>query len=96
MNVDMRIIPRHDDQFPLVSINYDYLVGDATPMFVAKDRRTGIHAVEKLAEWVDAFGSTQVTIRSDGEPVVMQGAAATRGNICAGCSRWKWFGRESS
>ena len=45
-----------------------------------KDRRTGMvfalpverkgaadpHAVEKQAEWVDALGSTQVTISRDG------------------------------
>ena len=36
-----------------------------------------LHAVEKLAEWVDVLGSTQVTIRSDGEPAV-QVAAAVR------------------
>ena len=34
------------------------------------------HAVEKLAERVDVLGSTQVTTRSDGEPAVMQVAAA--------------------
>ena len=36
------------------------------------------YAVEKLAEWVDVLGSTLVTIRSDGEPFVMQVAAAVR------------------
>ena len=35
-------------------------------------------AIEKLAEWVDALSSAHVTIRSDGEPVVMQVAAAVR------------------
>ena len=84
--------PGHDDQYPLVCIDFGYLSGGATPMLVAKDRRTGMvfalpverkgaadpHAVEKLAEWVDVLGSTQVTIRSDGEPAVMQVAAAVR------------------
>ena len=60
-------------------------------MLVAKDRRTGMvfafsverkgsadpHAAE-LAQWVDVLGSTQVTIRSDGEPAVMQVASAVR------------------
>ena len=77
-------------------------------MLVAKDRRTGMvfalsverkgsadpHAVEKLAQWVDVLGSTQVTIRSDGERAVMQVACGKRckkgrickhlGNFCAG------------
>ena len=74
--------PGHDDQYPLVYIDYGYLSGDATPMLVAKDLRTGMvfapveregaadpHAVEK---------STQVTIRRDGEPAVLQVAAAVR------------------
>ena len=57
--------PGHDDQYPLVCIDYGYLSGDATPMLVAKDRRTGMafalpverkgaadpHAVEQLAAW---------------------------------------------
>ena len=61
-------------------------------MLVVKDRRTGmvfalsverkgaadLHAVEKLAEWVEVLGSTKVTVRSDGEPAVMQVAAAVR------------------
>ena len=42
------------------------------------------HAVEKLAEWVEVLGSTQVTMRSDGEPAVMQVAAAVRDAIMAG------------
>ena len=64
--------PRHDDQYPLVCIDYGYLSGDATPMLVAKDRRTGMvfalpverkgaadpHAVEQLAAWVDMLGSS--------------------------------------
>ena len=79
----------HDDQYPLVCIDYGYLSGDATPMLVAKDRRTGMvfalsverkgaadpHAVEQLAAWVDMLGSLQMAIRSDGEPAVMQVAA---------------------
>ena len=78
--------PGHDDQYPLVCIEYVYLSGDATPMLVVKDRRTGMvfalpvkrkgaadpHAVEQLAAWVDA------AIRSDGEPAVMQVAGAVR------------------
>ena len=36
------------------------------------------HAVEQLAAWVDMLGSSQVAIRSDGEPAVMQVAAAVR------------------
>ena len=66
--------------------------GDATPMLVAKDRRTGMvfalpverkgaadpHAVEQLAAWVYMLGSSQMAIRSDGEPAVMQFAAAVR------------------
>ena len=61
-------------------------------MLVAKDRRTGMvfavpverkgaadpHAVEKLAEWVEALGATHATIRSDGEQALMQVAAAVR------------------
>ena len=61
-------------------------------MLVAKDRQTGMvfalpverkgaadsHAVEKLAEWVDVLGSTQVTIRSVGEPAVVQVVEAVR------------------
>ena len=76
----------------LVCIDYGYLSGDATPMLVAKDRRTGMvfalpverkgaadpHAVEQLAAWVDMLGSSQMAIRSDGEPAVMQVAAAVR------------------
>ena len=34
--------PGHDDQNPLVCIDYGYMSGDATPMLVAKDRRTGM------------------------------------------------------
>ena len=84
--------PGHDDQYPLVCIDYGYLSGDATPIMVAKDRRAGMvfalpveregaadpQAVEKLAGWVDVLGWTQVTVRSDGEPAVMQVAAAVR------------------
>ena len=84
--------PGHDDQYPLVCIDYGYLSGDATPMLVAKDRRTGMvfalpverkgaadpHAVEQLAAWVDMLGSSQMAIRSDGEPALMQVAAAVR------------------
>ena len=90
--------PGHDDQYPFVCIACGHLSGDATPMLVAKDRRTGMvfalpvetkgaadpHAVEKLAEWVDVLGSTQVTIHSDGEPAVMQVAAAVRDASRAG------------
>ena len=82
--------PGHDDQYPLVCLDYGYLSGDATPILVAKDRRTGMifalsverkgaadpHAVEQLAAWVDMLGSSQMAIRSDGEPAVMQVAAA--------------------
>ena len=81
-----------DDQCPLVCTDYGYLSGDATPMLVAKDRRTGMvfalsverngaadpHAVEQLAAWVDMLGSSKMAIRSDGEPLVMQLAAAVR------------------
>ena len=88
----------HDDQYPLVCIDCGYLSGDATPMWVGKDRRTGMvfalpvkrkaaadpRSVEKLTEWVDALGSTQVTTRSDGEPAVMQVAAAVRYSRRAG------------
>ena len=88
--------PGHDHQFPLACIDNGYLNGDATPMLITKDRRTGMvfapsverkgaadpHAVENpvenVAEWVDVLGSTQVTIRSDGEPAVMHVAAAAR------------------
>ena len=58
---------------------------------MAMDRRTGMvfallvgrkgaaaRAVEKLAERVDAPGSTQETRRSDGEQAVMQVASAVR------------------
>ena len=47
-------------------------------LFVESKGAANPHAVEKLAEWVDMLGSTQVTIRSDGEPAVMQAAAAVR------------------
>ena len=61
-------------------------------MLVAKDRRTGMvfalpferkgaadpHAVEQLAAWVDMLGSSQRPYASDGEPAVMQVAAAVR------------------
>ena len=90
--------PGHDDPFPLACIDSGCLSGDATPMLVAKDRRTGMvfalsverkgaadpHAVEKLAEWVDALDSTQVTIRSDGEPAVIQVDAAAGDAIRTG------------
>ena len=36
------------------------------------------HVVKKLKEWVDVLGSTQVIIRSDGEPALMQVAGAVR------------------
>ena len=36
------------------------------------------HAVEQLAARVDMLGSSQMAIRSDGEPAVMQVAAAVR------------------
>ena len=35
-----------------------------------RELRTCMH-FDKLSEWVDVLGSTQVTMRSDGEPVVM-------------------------
>ena len=113
--------PGHDDQYPLVCIDNGHLSGDATPMLVAKDRRTGMvfalpverkgaadpHAVEQLAAWVDMLGSSQMAIRSDGEPAVMQVAAAVRdarrpGSVTTletsapGDHAWKWSGRESS
>ena len=61
-------------------------------MLVARDRMSGMtfamaverkgaadpHAVTKLTEWVDALGSTKVSIRSDGEPAIKQVAAAVR------------------
>ena len=112
--------PGHDDQYPLVCIDKAHLSGDATPMLVAKDRRTGmvfalaverkgaadLRTVEKLAEWVDVLGSTQVTIRSDGEPAIIQVAAAvsdvrnagsvfTLETSAPGDHCWKWIGRES-
>ena len=46
--------------------------------FVERRGAAGPRAVEKLAESVDALGSTQVTIRCDGEPAVIQVAAAVR------------------
>ena len=84
--------PGHDDRCPLVCSDHGYLSGDATPMLVAKVRRTGMvlalpverkgaadpHAVEQLAAWVDLLGSSQMAIRSDGEPAVMQVADAVR------------------
>ena len=45
---------------------------------VEKKGSGALRAVEKLAERVDAVGSTQVNRRSDGYPSVMQGAAAVR------------------
>ena len=76
--------PGHDDQYPLVCIDYGYLSGDATAMLVAKDRRTGMvfalpverkgaadpHAVEQLAAWVDVL-----------EPAVMQVAGRKKSRI---------------
>ena len=86
LNVDVRSIQGNDDQYPCVCVDYGYLSGEARPLLVAKDRRSGMvfalpvqgkgaadpHAFEKLAEWVDVLGSAQVTVRSDGEPAVMQ------------------------
>ena len=80
------------DRQPYISIDYGYMAGDATPTLVAKDRMSGMifamaverkgaadpHAVVKLTEWVDALGSTKVSIRSDGEPAIKQVAAAVR------------------
>ena len=67
-------------------------------MLVVKDRQTervfalpgerkgaaDPHAGEKLAEWVDVLRSTQVMMRSDGEPAKMQVAATVRGGRRAG------------
>ena len=39
---------------------------------------------ETSLDWVDVLGSTEVTMRSDGEPVVMQVARAVRGAKRAG------------
>ena len=53
-----------------------------TPLFVAKDRRTGMtfaasvsmkgsgdpHAARFLAKWIDRLGCQEVTVRTDGEP----------------------------
>ena len=64
----------HEDQFPHVSIDYGYLTGDATPLLVGKDRRSGMifalaverkgaadpQAVPRLAEWIDALGSERL------------------------------------
>ena len=91
-NVDIRSIQGTMIKIHLCALSKEYLSGDATPMLVAKGRRTGMafalpverkgaadpHAVGKLAAWVDVLGSTQVTTRSDGEPAVMQAAAAVR------------------
>ena len=85
--------PGHDDQYPLVCIVGGHLSLDVTPMLVVQDRRTGMvfalpverkgaadpHAGEKLAEWVVVLRSTQVTMRSDGDPAVMHVAATVRG-----------------
>ena len=38
---------------------------------VEREGAVGQHAVGKLAEWVDVLGSSQVTIRCDGERAVM-------------------------
>ena len=68
------------------NIDYGYFAGDATPMLVVKDRLSGMvfamavekkgvadpHAVIKRTEWVDAFGSTKVAMRNDGEPAIKQ------------------------
>ena len=84
--------PAHADEHPLVCTDCGSLSGDAAPILVAKDRRTGTisallverngaadpRAVEKLAEWVDARGPPQVITRSDGDPAVMLVAAAVR------------------
>ena len=43
-----------------------------------REREQWTHAVEKLAESVVALGSTQVTIRTHGEPAVMQVPAEVR------------------
>ena len=81
--------PGHDDQYPLVCIVGGHLSGDVTRMLVVKDRQTEMvfplpverkgaadpYAGEKLAEWVDVLRSTQVMMRSDGEPDKMQVAA---------------------
>ena len=91
-NVDIRSIQGTMINIHLCVLSKEYLSGDATPMLVAKGRRTGMavalpverkgaadqHAVGKLEAWVDVLGSTQVTTRSDGEPSVMHAAAAVR------------------
>ena len=48
------------------------------------------HAIEKLAECVDALGSTQVTIHSDVEPAVTRVAAAVRDASRAGSVTTFW------
>ena len=75
----------HHDEHPHISIDYGYLTGDATPLLVGKDRKSGMtfamaverkgagdaQAVTQLAAWIDALGSVQAVIRSDGEPSIM-------------------------
>ena len=74
-----------DDDRPRVFADYGYLSGDPTPLYVAKDRRTGMtfaaavsmkggdpQAARLLAKWIDALGCQEVTVRTDGEPSICE------------------------
>ena len=75
-----------DDDRPRVFADNGYLSGDSTPLFVARDRRTGMtftaavsmkgggdpHAARSLAKKIDGLGCQEVTVRTDGEPSICE------------------------
>ena len=72
-----------DDNRPRVFGDYGYLSGQSTPLWVAKDRRTGMTfaaAVSMkgggdprlLAKWIDGLGCQEVTVRTGGEPSICE------------------------
>ena len=75
-----------DDDRPRVFADHGYLIGDSTPLSVAKDRRTGMtfaaavsmkgggdpHAGRLLAKRIDGLGCQEVTVRTDEEPSICE------------------------
>ena len=75
-----------DDDKPRVFADYGYLSGVSTPLFVARDRPTGMtfaaavsmkgggdpHAARLLAKWIDGLWCQEVTVRTDGEPSICE------------------------
>ena len=75
-----------DGDRPRVFADNGYLSGDATPLLVAKDRRTGMtfaaavsmkgggdpHAARFLTKWIDGVRWQEVTVRTDGQPSICE------------------------